>query len=220
MLMVFTILASGLVVIIDKNNRKIKAFDNNFQMISDKQLDDIPTGICKVSESFAILSEGCKLVTVFEIRGDTVNRVRKISTRLHALSITSRQEWDVYILFSDKPTLTVSRREILQLEIRNLLNGYIAQTIDIMKYLDEGSLIDTHNIHYTVKGGLIISERDKCHYFENINDELKEKWFYKSHIKNSLADASCIDSDIEGNVYVCCKKSRNIHQVSMQLQEK
>jgi hypothetical protein len=209
-----TILASGLVVIIDKNNRKIKAFNNNFQMICEKQLVDVPTGICKVSESFAVLSEGCKHITIFEIRGDTVYSVRQLSTRFHALSITSRHEWDVFLLFSDKPTVTASNREILQLEIRNLFNGRIAQTIDIMKYFDGGSLTDTHNIQYTVKGGLIISETDKCHYFEHTNDELREKWYYKSHGKKILMDVSCIESDIEGNVYVCGKKSRNIHQVS------
>lgn len=76
------------------------------------------------------------------------------------------------------------------------------------------SFTDVYRVHYTSKGNIVVSEYQKFSTFVDDVTEIKMLWFYKSNNCRPLYDISDIESDGDGNIYICGLKSMNIHQIS------
>lgn len=213
------LLPSGRLLVADKSNYKLKIFKDNFEFVQECRLDGAPVDVCRVEtfhisyECIAAIEGTAKSIQVFLIGKNSIIKCKELCTRHYCLSLAMFRESQIFIVFSEKPQPTGERKPV-QIDICDTATGSIMQTFDLKQYFGVSSRIETFRIHCTSKHAVIIPEYDKIHCLEKYTDTPNENWLYRLLSNRELEVVSDIDSDKEGNVYICGKVSKNVHQVS------
>lgn len=202
-------------VVIDRNNVKLKVFNEDNTLLCECIMPGDPLDICSTGKHtcIAIVVDNIRLINVYEVTGNSVFKLRHLCTKRFPLSIAAKSDWDSYVLFSEQPCVALEDRQILEIEQRNLNDGKIFKIFNVYEHMSLDNVPDTYRIHYTCKGKIVVSEYQKFFTFVDDGKDLVLQWFYKSHGMKHLYNISDIESDEEGNVYVCGVKSKNVHQV-------
>ncbi|XP_053400718.1 uncharacterized protein LOC123558607 [Mercenaria mercenaria] len=222
------VLSDGRVVVADHNNKSIKLLGLDFSVKKEYILDGKPIDMCETSKNyFALLFDGIKKVRKYTVSEKTVYDDGGFATKLYPISITKSQATTdhVVILFSDteKNTQLNSYDNTIEVQIRSLENAIIKRFTAFNFEINSSPELyigKTGRIYALpkVQYAFLISENEKLRCFETDlakTNTLKENWCYMSSDKYGVIDEiTDIDTDKEGNIYVCMKGSKNIHQIS------
>ncbi|XP_053391953.1 uncharacterized protein LOC123557829 [Mercenaria mercenaria] len=223
------VLLDGRVVVADYNNKSIKLLGLDFSVMNEYKLYGKPIDMCETSNNkFAVLFDGMKTVSEYIVSENTVYDYGGwFQTKLYPISITKYQAIvdHVVILFSDidKNTQLNRYNSTIEVQVRRIDNAIIKRFTAFNFEINsspEMNVAKTGRIYALPKvhNAFLISENEKLRCFTidlAKTNTLKENWCYMSSdtysVINEITD---IDTDKEGNIYVCMKGSKNIHQIS------
>ncbi|XP_045205474.2 uncharacterized protein LOC123557827 [Mercenaria mercenaria] len=220
------VLSDGRVVVTDHNNENIKILSLDFSVKMEYKVDGKPIDMCQTSrDNVAVIFDGKKIVNKYMVAEDAIHNDGGFPSKLYPISIVKSEENDncVIILFSDEERSTQKRsdNDTIEIQIRSFHKGAILKQLTDFKTKSSHKLIleNPGRIRVTpiIKDAFLVSENKKLHCFETDHSNantIKEKWFYKSYRASNIDDITDIAVDREGNIYVCGKGSRNIHQIS------
>ncbi|XP_045205476.2 uncharacterized protein LOC123557828 isoform X1 [Mercenaria mercenaria] len=219
------ILSDGHIAVSDYRNQTIKLLKSDFSVKNECSLEGKPIDMCRISDSYlAILLDGKKMIYRYIFTDDLTN-INGFSTKLYPISIDMSLETDIrcIVLFSDKMKDTPKRsnNDIIEVQVRSLRDGAIIRQLTNFKSKSSIEMIleNTGRIRVIPKNqnAFLISENSILHCFDTDKANsynLKENWYFKSYKDNIIDGISDITVDKEGNIYVCGKGSKNIHQIS------
>lgn len=202
-------LDSSLIVILDKNNKKLKVFDKDLYFLQQHKFEANAKAICKIGKTLvAVTYEQLKQIDIYEIENDKITHKTRIGTEFCGSSITSSQNGDILISSSQKKGLQILDKD-----------GIVKRRIEKFRdrYGHNVQFDSSSNIHFVQSSQLIISGKHMMRVFELGNTShqvLNERWFYRSNGNHTLNDASDVCMDSDGNIYVCGRLSNNVHQIS------
>ncbi|XP_045206415.2 uncharacterized protein LOC123558605 [Mercenaria mercenaria] len=220
------VLSDGCIVVTDYNNECITILNLDMSIKMKFELDGEPIDFCHTSKDhLAVIFDGEKMINRFVVTKNTVCSDGRFPTKLYPISIEQSNANDshVIILFSDevKTTPKNSDSDTVEIQIRSIRNGAMIKQLTDFKTKSSLKMIMENpgriRVLPNVQNSLLISENKKFHCFEvdqTNSDTIKEKWYYKSYKGRIIDDIADIAVDKEGNIYVCGKGSKNIHQIS------
>lgn len=201
-------------VVIDKNNKNIKIFSEDHVFLCEKTMSGLPVDVCTVKNNLVVITENVKRLNVYHHEKGSVVKQREILTRDFPLSIASYKGMSFYVLLSEQP-LRHNTRKFLVIELRRLHDGMVLNEVDVLKFMKHPDIESNfYRLHYMGQEKIIVSENEMFHTFSDMKEKVVRQWYYKGTKYQTLLGASDIDSDDEGNVYVCGSESKDIHQVA------
>ncbi|XP_045206414.2 uncharacterized protein LOC123558604 [Mercenaria mercenaria] len=220
------VLSDGRIVVTDYNNECIKILNLDMSVKIEFKLDEKPIDLCQNSRyHLAVIFDGKKMINRFIVAKDTVLNDGGFSSKMYPISIEKSNERDghVIILFSDEERNTQknSDSDTIEIQIRSVHNGAIIKQLTEFKTKSSHKMILKNpgriQVMPKVQNAFLISENEKLHHCDidqASTNTIKEKWYYKSYKGRIIDDITDIAVDKEGNIYVCGKGSKNIHQIS------
>ena len=222
---ILTFSDDGRVVLADYFNKRIKVMNSAFSVQIVKKLEGKPICMCQyLKNHLVIITAGSKCLKKFEIAGDKMYHLGDQPCNLFPISIGSGEYWNqVVVLFSDVERNVSKRSDYNQvvLQIRHMYNGRVLRTFNDFRNKSWLKIV-LENPRQICKisktqNEFLLSGNMKLHCFVTDQDNkklLREKWYLKGYKGNMIPEITDIVTDKEGNIYVCGKGSKNIHQIS------
>ena len=220
------LLSDGIVVLTDYSNRSIKVLNSDYSLRTGIGVYGKPIDMCQFSEqNLAVIVDGVKCIKKYRILEGTMYTDGVFPCKLYPISIGSIPDNNdqAIILFSDEEMKTPKKSDYDQIEvqIRNMKHGQILRTFSSFENKSSLKMVleNPRRIRMNLKSQntFLISENMKLHCIEPDplnNNIVKEKWYYKSYKEKVISEITDIAVDKEGNIYVCGRDSKNIHQIS------
>ncbi|KAH3719073.1 hypothetical protein DPMN_061902 [Dreissena polymorpha] len=222
------VLTDGRIILIDSCQHVIKLFSNDLTFISWMMLENEPTDMCVIEDkkekifTVAVCYDECRYLSIIDYAGDFETK-STIECNGTALSVTVFAP-DILVLSYTNNT----RCKDYAIEVINPTDGLIRFAFNVPRkmVINSGFKIHMHDLFIiracSIANRIILAANEELYVFEiskcnSIQERLEIMmqcdWFYKRSGSTNLTNVFNVKTDVEGNIYVCDRKS-GLHQIS------
>lgn len=212
-------LTDGRILLSDYSNVKLKMFDRHLSYITHKNLTDRPVDCCVVKREqtdstyrqsrVAVCFNKHRGVAILLVSTTEFVYLKQISNERYIRSLTMIHD-TLCLLCCKVPWEDLEESDAL-LQLCDM-NGCLLREIEFPLTVSDPQKVRCidNNLMIALGTQVIVYDTNKI----LSQSLLQQKWFYKGP-KDSVDGIRDVDFDDEGNMYVACLNSENVHQVSM-----